>query len=74
MAGRVDFADTLTQRGYQVNISDILRQYAFGTQKEHFAVLWLGDPDTPGDFTPPYISSQTSAGFPGSLPDGGCEC
>src|SRR3989442_9694209 len=25
IAGRVDFADTLTQRGYQVNISDILR-------------------------------------------------
>ena len=55
MAGRVDFADTLTQRGYQVNISDILRQYAFGTQKEHCTVLWLGDPDTPGETSHPAV-------------------
>lgn len=55
MAGRVDFVDALTQRGYQVNISDILRQYAFGTQKEHFAVLWLGDPATPGETAHPAV-------------------
>ena len=55
MAGRVDFANALTQRGYQVNISDILRQYAFGTQKEHFAVLWLGDPVTPGETAHPAV-------------------
>jgi len=55
MAGRVDFVDTLTQRGYQVNISDILRQYAFGTQKEHFAVFWLGDDRTPGETANPAV-------------------
>ena len=55
MAGRVDFADALTQRGYQVNISEILRQYAFGTQKEHFAVLWLGNPTTPGETAHPAV-------------------
>jgi len=55
MAGRVDFADALTQRGYQVNISEILRQYAFGTQKEHFAVLWLGNPATPGETAHPAV-------------------
>jgi hypothetical protein len=55
MAGRVDFVDALTQRGYQVNISDILRQYAFGTQKEHFAVFWLGDDRTPGETSNPAV-------------------
>ena len=55
MAGRVDFADALTQRGYQVNISEILRQYAFGTQKEHFAVFWLGDDRTPGETANPAV-------------------
>jgi hypothetical protein len=55
MAGRVDFVDALTQRGYQVNISDILRQYAFGTQKEHFAVFWLGDDRTPGETANPAV-------------------
>jgi hypothetical protein len=55
MAGRVDFSDALARRGYQVNISDILRQYAFGTQKEHFAVFWLGDPDTPGETSNPVV-------------------
>ena len=55
MAGRVDFVDALAQRGYQVNISDILRQYAFGTQKEHFAVFWLGDDRTPGETANPAV-------------------
>ena len=55
MAGRVDFGDALARRGYQVNTSDILRQYAFGTQKEHFAVFWLGDDRAPGETSNPIV-------------------
>jgi hypothetical protein len=45
LAGRVAFGDALTERGYQVNVSEeMLRRYTFGTQPEHFAVFWLGDP------------------------------
>ena len=55
MAGRVDFSDALARRGYQVNTSDILRRYAFGTQKEHFAVFWLGDDRTPGETSNPAV-------------------
>src|SRR4030095_8772341 len=50
MAGRVAFGDELTERGYQVTISEeMLRRYTFGTQHEHFAVVWVGDPDRAGE-------------------------
>ena len=56
MAGRVAFGDTLTARGYQVTVSEeMLRRYTFGTQQEHFAVVWLGDPDTPGETPNPVV-------------------
>src|ERR687888_482033 len=55
LAGRVDFGDALARRGYQVTTSDILRQYAFGTQKEHFAVFWLGDDRAPGETSTPAV-------------------
>jgi hypothetical protein len=55
MAGRVDFGDALARRGYQVTTSDLLRRYAFGTQKEHFAVFWLGDDRTPGETSNPAV-------------------
>jgi hypothetical protein len=55
MAGRVDFADVLTRRGYKVTTSDILRRYAFGMQKEHFAVFWLGDDRAPGETSNPVV-------------------
>ena len=56
LAGRVAFVDALTARGYQVTISEeTLRRYMFGTQPEHFAVFWLGDPDTPGETATPDV-------------------
>ena len=56
LAGRVAFGDALTERGYQVTISEeMLRRYTFGTQHEHFAVFWLGDPDTPGETANPDV-------------------
>ena len=40
LAGRVAFGDALTERGYQVTVSEeMLRRYTFGTQPEHFAVF-----------------------------------
>jgi hypothetical protein len=42
MAGRVDFADVLTRRGYKVTTSDILRRYAFGTFWHFPDTDWLG--------------------------------
>jgi hypothetical protein len=33
----------------------MLRRYTFGTQPEHFAVVWLGDPDTPGETANPVV-------------------
>jgi hypothetical protein len=57
LAGRVAFGDALTERGYQVTVSEeMLRRYTFGTQPEHFAVFWLGDPDTPGETANPVVS------------------
>ena len=56
MAGRVAFGDALTERGYQVTVSEeMLRRYTFGAQPEHFAMVWLGDPDTPGETTNPVV-------------------
>jgi hypothetical protein len=56
MAGRVDFGDALTRRGYQVTVSEeILRRYTFGTQQEHFAVFWLGDDQAPGETANPAV-------------------
>ena len=55
MAGRVAFGEALTERGYQVTTSDLQRRYAFGTQKEHFAVFWLGDDRTPGETANPAV-------------------
>src|SRR5438128_10644493 len=56
LAGRVAFGDALTERGYQVTVSEeILRRYTFGTQQEQFAVFWLGDPDTPGEAAKPGV-------------------
>jgi hypothetical protein len=56
MAGRVAFGDALTEHGYQVNVSEeMLRRYTFGTQQEHFAVFWLGDPDRPGETANPVV-------------------
>jgi hypothetical protein len=67
MAGRIDFGDALARRGYQVTTSDLLRRYAFGTQKEHFAVFWLGDDRTLGETSnpaPPCISLPPREGLP----------
>ena len=56
LAGRVAFGDALTERGYQVTVSEeMLRRYTFGTQPEHFAVVWLGDPATPGETATPVV-------------------
>jgi hypothetical protein len=56
LAGRVAFVDALTERGYQVTVSEeTLRRYTFGTQPEHFAVVWLGDPATPGETVNPVV-------------------
>ena len=56
LAGRVAFGDALTERGYQVTVSEeMLRRYTFGTQHEHFAVFWLGDPETPGETANPVV-------------------
>ena len=56
MAGRVAFGDALTERGYQVNVSEeMLRCYTFGTQQEHFAVFWLGDDRAPGETANPVV-------------------
>ena len=56
MAGRVEFGDALTERGYQVNVSEErLRQYTFGPQQEHFAVFWLGDDRAPGETSNPVV-------------------
>jgi hypothetical protein len=74
MAGRVDFADALTRRGYKVTTSDILRRYAFGMQKEHFAVFWLGDDRAPGETANPRRTSHRRREriFLGAPPDGAC--
>jgi hypothetical protein len=56
MAGRVAFGDALTERGYQMTVSEeTLRRYTFGTQQEHFAAFWLGDPDRPGETANPVV-------------------
>src|ERR1051326_4821968 len=56
LAGRVAFWDALTERGDQVTISEERRRrYTFGTQPEHFAVVWSGDPDTPGETANPVV-------------------
>jgi hypothetical protein len=56
LAGRVAFGDVLTERGYQVTVSEeMLRRYTFGIQQEHFAVFWLGDLDTPGETANPIV-------------------
>jgi hypothetical protein len=56
LAGRVAFGDALTERGYQVTVSEeMLRRYTFGTQQEHFAVFWLGDPDMSGETANPVV-------------------
>ena len=56
LVGRVAFGDALTERGYQVTVSEeMLLRYTFGTQQEHFAVVWLGDPDTPGETANPVV-------------------
>ena len=56
IAGRVAFGDALTERGYQVTVSEErLRRYTFGTQQEHFAVFWLGDDRTPGETSNPAV-------------------
>jgi hypothetical protein len=73
MAGRVAFGDALTERGCQVTVSEeMLRRYTFGTQPEHFAVLWLGDPATPGETANPRRVSPSSRARAGSRspPDG----
>ena len=57
LAGRIAFGDALTEHGYQVTVSEeMLRRYTFGTQPEHFAVFWVGDPDTPGETAHPIVS------------------
>jgi hypothetical protein len=56
LAGRVAFGDALTERGYQVTVSEeMLRRYTFGMQQEHFALFWLGDPGTPGETANPVV-------------------
>ena len=56
LAGRVAFGDALTERGYQMTVSEeMLRRYTFGTQPEHFAVFWLGDLDTRGETATPVV-------------------
>jgi hypothetical protein len=56
LAGRVAFGDALSERGYQVTVSEeMLRRYTFGTQPEHFAVFWLGNPDMPGETANPVV-------------------
>src|SRR5437763_6533392 len=56
MAGRVAFGDALTERGYQVAVSEeMLRRYTFGTQQEHFAVFWFCDTDMPGEHANPVV-------------------
>jgi hypothetical protein len=57
LAGRIAFGEALTERGYQVTVAEeMLRRYTFGTQPEHFAVFWLGDPATPGELANPVVS------------------
>src|SRR2546423_9928580 len=56
MAGRVAFGDALTERGYQITVSEeMLRRDTFGAQQEDFPGVWFGDPDTPGGTANPVV-------------------